>query len=93
MSADRRPIDPRTTVLEFVEAYLLRTGRRCFVVQQDGTPAGLVTLHEIRNVERDRWPNVFVREIMRPLAEVRTVRPDAPVTSSSRLTRRLPAGW
>jgi Zn-dependent protease/CBS domain-containing protein len=82
MSADCRPIDPRTTVLEFVEDYVLRTGRRCFVVQQDGTPAGLVTLHEIRTVERARWPTVFIREIMRPIQQVRTVRADAPVSQA-----------
>ena len=82
MSPDCRRIDPRTTIQEFVEDYVLRTGRRCFVVQQDGTPAGLVTLHEIRGVERDRWRTVFVREIMRPIQQVRTVRVDAPVTQA-----------
>jgi Zn-dependent protease len=82
MSPDCRPIDPRTTILEFVEDYVLRTGRRCFVVQQDGAPAGLVTLHEIRSVDRDRWRTVFIREIMRPIQQVRTVRADAPVTQA-----------
>jgi CBS domain-containing protein len=82
MSANCQPIDPRTTVLEFVEDYVLRTGRRCFVLQQDGTPAGLVTLHEIRGVERDRWRTVFIRDIMRPIQQVRTVQADAPVAQA-----------
>jgi Zn-dependent protease/predicted transcriptional regulator len=82
MSLDCRPIDPRTTILEFVENYVLRTGRRCFVVQQNGTPAGLVTLHEIRSVEPDRWRSVLIREIMRPIHQVRTVRADAPVSQA-----------
>jgi Zn-dependent protease/predicted transcriptional regulator len=82
MSLDCESIDPRTTVSEFVEQYVLRTGRRCFVVQQDGTPSGLVTLHEIRNVDRERWPTMFVRDIMLPIDEVRTVGADAPVTQA-----------
>jgi CBS domain-containing protein len=63
-----------------VEEYELRTGRRGFVVEQDGAPSGLVTLHEIRSVERDRWPTVLIRETMRPIGHVRTVQADAPIT-------------
>jgi predicted transcriptional regulator len=82
MSPDCRRVDPRTTIQEFVEDYVLRTGGRCFVVQQDGIAAGLITLHEIRGVERDRWRTVFIRDIMRPIQQVRTVQADAPVAQA-----------
>jgi CBS-domain-containing membrane protein len=47
MSADCLPIDGRTTVREFIEDHLFKTGRRCFIVKEDRTVAGLVTPSDV----------------------------------------------
>ena len=72
----------------FVEEELLRTGRRCFVVLENGAVAGLVTPHEVKQVERARWPFTVLHDIMRPLDQVRTVTPETPLTSALEMMSR-----
>jgi CBS domain-containing protein len=45
----------------------------------DGHVAGLLTPHEIKSVERTRWRTTPAESVMRPLEDLRTVRPDTPV--------------
>jgi CBS domain-containing protein len=66
-------------VEQFVEDYLLRSGKRCFVVQQNGEVAGLVTAHEIKELERQRWPYTTLSDIMRTLDQLHTVAPSTSV--------------
>ena len=82
MSADCRALDERTTVREFIEEYLFKTGRRCFIVEHDGTVAGLVTPSDVRGVAPERWQTLFLRDVMRPLPTIRTIGADAPVTQA-----------
>ncbi len=79
MDRDCTTVDGNLNVQNFVEEHLLRTGRRCFVVLQNGQVAGLVTPHEIKGVERQRWPYTTLYDIMRPLDQVHTVTPTTPV--------------
>ncbi len=79
MTADCVTLDGYMNVEQFVENYLLRSGKRCFVVQQNGQMAGLVTSHEIKELERARWPYTTLSDIMRPLDQLHTVAPTAPV--------------
>ncbi len=72
-------VEGNLNVQTLVEEYLLRTGRRCFVVAQKGQVEGLVTPHEIKGVERQRWPYATLHDIMRPLDQLHTVSPDTPV--------------
>ena len=79
MTADCVTLDGNMNVEQFVENYLLRSGKRCFVVQQNGEVAGLVTAHEIKELERPRWPYTTLVDIMRTLDELHTVAPTTPV--------------
>ncbi|MGD0131316.1 MAG: site-2 protease family protein [Bryobacteraceae bacterium] len=79
MTADCVTLDGNMNVEQFVENYLLRSGKRCFVVQQNGQVAGLVTAHEIKELERPRWPYTTLADIMRTLDELHTVGPTTPV--------------
>jgi Zn-dependent protease/predicted transcriptional regulator len=79
MTSDCEILDANMNVEQFVENYLLRSGRRCFVVQQNGQVTGLVTPHEIKELERPRWPYTTLADIMRPLEELHTVTPATPV--------------
>jgi len=79
MTADCVTLDGNMNVEHFVENFLLRSGKRCFVVQQNGEVAGLVTSHEIKELERPRWPYTTLSDIMRPLDQLHTVAPTTPV--------------
>ena len=69
--------------------YLLVSGRRCFVVVQNGNLAGLITTNEVRRVEKDRWPQTSVQSVMRPLSQLQTVTPDtAAITALEVMTRQ-----
>jgi Zn-dependent protease/CBS domain-containing protein len=72
-------IDGSVRLHEFAD-YILRTGRRCFVVLQNGRKPGLVTINELKQVEREQWPFVTVSDIALPPDEVRMVSPDTPLT-------------
>ena len=58
------------------------------MVLENGEVTGLVTPHEVKQVERARWPFTNLRDIMRPLEELRTVTPETPLTSALEMMSR-----
>ncbi|MBZ5531643.1 MAG: site-2 protease family protein [Acidobacteriia bacterium] len=79
MSRDCAHVPGQISVQEFVDEFLLRTGRRCFLVMVQDRLAGLITTHEVRALERASWPMTPVQQIMKPLDQVRVVAPETPV--------------
>ena len=63
----------------FVEDFLLRTGQRCFIVVENGDIAGIITTHEIKEVEPSLRPYKTVGDVMRPIHQLQTVTMDTPV--------------
>ena len=82
MTRDCPTVDGWLNVQNFVEQELLRTGRRCFIVVDKGEITGLVTPHEIKQIDRAKWPFMTLHDIMRPLEDLRSVTPDTPLTSA-----------
>lgn len=80
MSRECPAIESTLSVQEFVDDHLLRSGRRCFAVKQDAEVIGLITPHEVKDIERDRWPQTSVRQAMLPLDRLHSVKPNTPVT-------------
>ena len=76
MAQDCVTVDPGTVVQTLVDDVLLKSGRRCVMVQTDGHLLGLVTPNEIPHAERSRWRELSAREVMRPLERLKTVTPD-----------------
>jgi len=64
------------TLERLVSEEVLGAGRRCFVVAEDGKLRGLLTLHEVKGVPRDRWDRVTVGEVMQPAQALATVAPE-----------------
>jgi Zn-dependent protease/predicted transcriptional regulator len=79
MTRDCVSVDGNLNVQNFVEEYLLRSGRRCFVVEQNGAVLGLVTPHEIKTLDRKRWPYTTLHDVMRPIDQLHTVTAVTPV--------------
>ena len=88
MTRDCPTVDGASNVRHFVDEEMLRTGRRCFVVIDKGAVAGLVTPHEIKQVDRARWPSLTLHDVMRPLAQLRAVAPETPLASALRTMGR-----
>jgi Zn-dependent protease/predicted transcriptional regulator len=88
MSRDCPTVDAHSNLQTFVEEHLARTGRRCFAVTFNGHTEGLITPSEIVGVPRARWPYTTVADVMRPLAQVRTVGPNAAVSEALEVMAR-----
>jgi CBS domain-containing protein len=73
---------------EFADVYLLRTGRRCFGVEDDGHLVGLLTPRDVGAISRERWDRTTVGEAMRPLQELHVITPDTPVLDALKLVAR-----
>ena len=81
-------VDANSNLQTFVQEHLLPTGRRCFVVVQQGTPAGIITPHEVKTVDRARWPYTTVGDVMRPLESLQTVSAERPVAEALEMMGR-----
>ncbi len=88
MSRDYPTVDGHSNLQTFVEEHLVRTGRRCLVVTLNGHSEGMITPHEISEVQRARWPYTTVADVMRPLEQIRTVGPDTPVSEALEVMAR-----
>lgn len=75
-------VDTNTNLEAFVQEHLLPTAQRCFVVEEQGRPAGIITPHEVKAVERRRWPYTTVGDVMRSLEGLQTVGPDRPLAEA-----------
>jgi predicted transcriptional regulator len=79
MSTDFPTVDSHSNLQTLVDDHFLRTGRRCFFVSENGRIVGLITPHEVREVDRQGWPYKTVDDLMRPLDKLRIISPDTPV--------------
>ncbi len=75
MNRDCYAIAPTVTLERFIHEHILGTGRRCFPVVEGGEVIGLLTLHNVKEVPRERWAAVMAREVMTPLDQLRSVKP------------------
>jgi Zn-dependent protease len=85
MSHEVPVVDGHLNLQHFVEDELLRTGRRCFVVMDNGALAGMVTPHEIKHAERRKWPFTTLHDVMLPAGDIRTVAPEESLESALEL--------
>lgn len=76
MNPQYTPIPAAINLRELVDRYILGGGRRCFVVTQGDTAVGLVTLHQIKDVPRDKWPTTTAAEAMTPVGRLKRVGPE-----------------
>ncbi|PYX04561.1 MAG: hypothetical protein DMG88_24225 [Acidobacteria bacterium] len=88
MSRDCVIVDRGMSLRDFVDIYLLKTGQRCFAVEDQGRLVGIITPRDVSNISRDRWDETTVREAMRPLQELHVIAPDTPVLDALKLMAR-----
>jgi Zn-dependent protease len=76
MSRSYTTVSGDTTIQNLVDLHILGTGQRSFVVKEGEELVGLVTLHHIREIDRNNWPVTRVRQAMIPLSKLKQVTPD-----------------
>ena len=79
MARDCPTVSDRMSLGELVDEHILQTGQRCFLVSTNGELDGLVTLHQVKAVPRERWAMTPITEAMTPLAKLRVVAPETPL--------------
>lgn len=64
------------SVSELVDHYVFPQGQRCFVVTEGEALKGLLTVHNVRGLARERWSLTPVGEIMIPYQQLVVAHPD-----------------
>jgi CBS domain-containing protein len=85
MSRDCSSVPGDTSLAEFVEQFLLHSGRRCYVVGESQAPRGIITLSDVLSVPRDEWGRTSVQAAMRRADQIYSVSPDAGLEDALRL--------
>jgi Zn-dependent protease len=76
------PTVERSMSISSIAEEILRTGRRCFFIVDDGHVSGMVTPQELRAVPRDRWNATPAAEAMQPVERLHQIDANAPVTQA-----------
>ena len=74
-------ISPDITISQVVQAYIFTSGHRCFMVTANGELQGILTLRNIKSVERKNWDNTSVGDVMTRSERLKVVQPDEEVLS------------
>lgn len=101
MTRDFRVIDAGQTLRSFADAYLLAMTPEVYFAAADGRYRGLVTIDDLRLVERSEWDTQTLLSIVHPLTEIPTVPESASIAevinkleneNLARITVLTPAG-
>ncbi|MCI0393041.1 MAG: site-2 protease family protein [Acidobacteria bacterium] len=85
MSTDCPSVPADRSLAEFVEQFLLRSGRRCYVVGESEAPRGIITLNDVLAVPRSEWDHTSVQAAMRRADQIYSVSPDTKLEEVLRL--------
>lgn len=75
-------LPPQLTLDLWVDQYLLGSGQRCLAVGTPERMIGLLTIHNVRAVPKDKWPETHVGDVATPLEQLHMVTPQTPLWSA-----------
>jgi Zn-dependent protease/CBS domain-containing protein len=77
-----------TTLQNVVDQEVLARGQRCFLVDREDQVAGLLTLHNLKEVPRPSWTTTTAAQAMIPIEKLSTIDPNAELwTAMERMGR------
>jgi Zn-dependent protease/CBS domain-containing protein len=76
MRRDPPVVAPGATISSLVHDHVMGSDEHAFPVVEGEELVGIVCLHDIREVDRQRWEQVTVSEVMTPVEELQTVVPE-----------------
>lgn len=80
MSREIALVPPNMSIEEYVRE-MLRTGRRCHLVERDGAVVGLISIHGVNQVPREDWSMTSVQAVMIPRQRILATQPSEPILS------------
>jgi len=75
MTTDFATVSEGLTLQQLVDEYVLRRREHSFLVAEAGLLRGIVCLHDVKTVARERWPHTRVSEVMTPWEKLEVVSP------------------
>ncbi|GAB1539447.1 site-2 protease family protein [Scytonema sp. NUACC21] len=80
MTRDFRVVDANQTLRSFADFYLLEsTSLEVYYAESDGRYRGMVSIEDLRLVERSQWETLTVQSIVHPLTEIKSVAETTPL--------------
>jgi len=77
MTRNPETVNPDLALRDLVDEYFLRRRYNSFPVEDStGRLLGLITLTQVKQIERDRWPTTRVNDVMTQVCDAVTVRPE-----------------
>jgi Zn-dependent protease len=77
MTRNPETVFPDLPLRDLVDDYFLRRRYSAFpVIDNAGNPLGLITLRQVKEIDRGSWPTTPVSSVMTRICEAVTVRPD-----------------
>ena len=71
MTREFRVVDANQTLRSFADLYLLETNTRpVYFAESDGRYRGMVSIDDLRLIERSQWESQTVQSIVHPIAEI-----------------------
>ena len=75
MSRECSSVTQDITLNELVNRYILSSGKQCFIVTEENTISGLITLKDVKAVPREEWELKTVSDAMVPFEKLKQVNP------------------
>ena len=73
-------IIPADTTLQYlVDEHILGGSRRSFIIQKGDVVVGLLTMHALQAVPKEKWPATCVDQVMIPTDQVKQISPDTEI--------------
>jgi Zn-dependent protease/predicted transcriptional regulator len=89
MRRDPPTCEPGCTISSLVHDHIMGTDDHAFPVLEEGRMVGLVTLEDVRKVQRDHWDVTTVSDIMTPTEKLITASPEEDAAGAlDKLTQR-----
>ncbi|MBW4627996.1 MAG: site-2 protease family protein [Brasilonema octagenarum HA4186-MV1] len=80
MTREFRVVDANQTLRSFADSYLLETNTPgVYFAESDGRYRGIISIDDLRLVERSEWETLTVQSIVHPLTEIPTVVESTPI--------------
>lgn len=75
-------VKPHLPVAEVVDGYFYRYKHGGFPVVQDGRFGGVITVHDVQKIPREKWRSTLVRDAMTPAEKIISARPEEPAVEA-----------
>ena len=92
MSGAPVAVAPSLPLSDLIEDHVYTRHHKMFPVVEDDRLIGCVTLRDLKEVPRDRWPDTTVRAIARPCSDLNSIGPDTDALEALTIMHRTRNG-